>query len=220
WGYLTLALHHALAPLLLLAFAGALVAWARHPRHLLTGATLPFVAAHFLIAHKELRFLLPAAVLAPLLLVMAAWRGDGWPRPLRSPAGRVAAGALLALDLAALAAFTLVPNRAEVRFQRFAYRLWPDRFEAVLLGETPSPWRDAGLPMHFYQPRELALSTAADLGALPARRHLVIAGAFDQPASPELACEALYRSFPGWMENAGPTRRLRGWSLHRCRPSR
>ena len=220
YGYLILAVQHVLAPLLLFAFAGVVAAWMRRPDHLLTAATLPFVAVHTLLAHKELRFLLPVAVLAPLLLVAAAWNGDGWLPALRARVCRVALGALFAFDLLALVALILVPQRPEIGFQRFAYRLEPGRFEAVLLGNTPSPWRAGGLPMHFYQPRELALSQAEGLGQLPRRRYLVVLGAFGRPQAAGFSCRTLYRSFPDWLAPLGPhLDPRRGWSLHRCRPS-
>jgi GPI mannosyltransferase 3 len=220
YGYLTLAAHHVLAPLILFAFAGVAAAWMRRPDHLLTAATFPFVAAHVLIAHKELRFLLPVAVLAPLLLVAAAWSGDGWLPALRGRASRVALGTIFVLDLLALAALTLVPPRPEIGFQRFAYRLDPGRFEAVLLGNTPSPWRAGGLPMHFYQPRELELTQADGLGQLPRRRHLVVLGAFGRPQAEGFSCRTLYRSFPDWLAPLAPyLDPRRGWSLHHCRPT-
>jgi hypothetical protein len=207
-------------PLLLVAFGGALLAWLRRPGHLLTAASLPFVAVHTAIAHKELRFLLPVAVLAPLLLVMAAWNGRDWLGPLRSRAARGSLAVLFGLDLLALAVLTLLPSRPVIGFQRFAYRLDPSRFKGVLLGDTPSPWQAGGLPMHFYRPRELALSRAGDLGQLARRRQLVILGAFERPQAEGFACETLYRSFPGWLARLAPRLdRRRGWSLHRCRPS-
>jgi len=216
YGYLTLALQNALAPLILLAFLGAAVAWVRAPRHVLTAATLPFVLVHALIAHKEMRFLFPLAPLAPYLLALAAApRGELAPWLRRRPA-RVALQAFLVLDLVGLAALTVVPTRPDIGLQRYVYRRWPDRFEAFLLS-SDSPWADGALQMHFYRPRELHLDPLASLDSIKERpRALVIAGPFDRPAQPGFSCEALYRPFPAWVEGLVKDRPVPGHSLHRC----
>ena len=48
----------------LVVMAALLATWLRNPRHAVTWATLPFVALHVLVAHKEARFLFPLAILA------------------------------------------------------------------------------------------------------------------------------------------------------------
>ena len=209
-GYLSMAGESVLAPLILLAFAGAAVAWIRFPTHLLSGASGPFALAHVALAHKEMRFLLPVAPLAPSLLVLAASRGERWLDVLARRPVRLLLGLLLALDLVGLAALAVVPPRPRTAFQRYVYRRWPDRFVAVQL--TPdSPWTTGGLEMHFYRPRELVLQRARSLEeAEPVRRSfLVIASAWQEPAAPGFVCEPLYRPFPQWL------RTLEAWSLPR-----
>ncbi len=78
----------------LVIMAGMLALWLRSPRHAVTWMTLPFVALHVAVAHKEARFLFPLAILAVSFPVLGfapdlprwrktfthiwAWR-DGWP---------------------------------------------------------------------------------------------------------------------------------------------
>ena len=50
--------------------AAMVAMWLRNPRHAVTWATLPFVAAHVLVAHKEARFLFPLAILATAFPVL------------------------------------------------------------------------------------------------------------------------------------------------------
>ncbi|HVW73873.1 MAG TPA: hypothetical protein VHC39_09560 [Rhizomicrobium sp.] len=54
----------------LVLMAGMVAMWLRNPRHAVTWATLPFVLAHVLIAHKEARFLFPLAILATAFPVL------------------------------------------------------------------------------------------------------------------------------------------------------
>jgi phosphatidylinositol glycan class B len=180
YGYVTLALRNVLAPLLLVLYAGTVLAWLRHPGHLLSAATLPFVLVHTLLAHKEMRFLFPVAVLAPSLLALG-WTGLTRAPRLSAHAGRALLKAAFALNLCVLVVWPLVPNRPEVGFQRFVYRRFPERFEAVLLAR--SPFQCAGLPMHFYWPRELKLSEPGSLDATARRRHFVITSVFERPST-------------------------------------
>jgi hypothetical protein len=221
YGYLSLAGESVLAPVVLLAFVGALAAWARFPGHLLSAATAPFVLAHVALAHKETRFLLTVAPFAPALLVLAGSLGPRWLPALGRREVRAVLGLLMALNLGALAVLTLVPPRPQIAFQRYVYRHWPDRFVAVQLSPA-SPWSAAGLEMHFYRPRELMLQRVRSLEeAEPKRRaFLVVGSAWEQPSAPAFSCEALYRPFPDWLrrlEDWSPALRVEGYSLHRCR---
>jgi phosphatidylinositol glycan class B len=222
YGYLSLAGESALAPLFLLAFAGAATAWIRFPAHMLCAATGPFVVVHMALAHKETRFLLPVAPVAPALLVLAASRGEQWLGALARRPVRFLLVLLLGFDLAGLTALALLPPRPRAVLQRFVYRQWPDRFVAVQL--TPdSPWNaGGGLEMYFYRPREVELQRARSLEEAEPRRRsfLVIASAWQEPAAPGVGCEPLYRPFAQWLrrlEAWSPALRVEGHSLHRCR---
>jgi GPI mannosyltransferase 3 len=221
YGYVSLAGGNVLAPILLLAFAGAATAWTRFPGHLLSASSAPFALTHVALAHKEMRFLFPVAPLGPALLVLAGSRGEGWLPLLGRRSVRLLLGLLLALNLAGLAVLTLVAPRPRTAFQRYVYRTWPDRFVAVQL--TPdSPWWSGAGEMHFYRPREVVLQRVSSLGdAEPARRgFLVIASAWEEPSASGVACEPLYRPFPRWvrsLEAWSPALQLEGHSLHRCR---
>jgi phosphatidylinositol glycan class B len=48
----------------LVVMAALLATWLHNPRHAVTWTTLPFVALHALVAHKEARFLFPLVILA------------------------------------------------------------------------------------------------------------------------------------------------------------
>src|SRR5262249_2368654 len=134
YGYLILAAMGVTAPLALLMIAGAVLGCVRNPLHVLTWASVPFFAIHCLIAHKELRFLFPLAAFAPVLLVLGLAASEGARRGLLARLWSARHGmigrALAALNLLALAAFTLVPTRPQLGFQRFVRDHYPDRFNA------------------------------------------------------------------------------------------
>lgn len=65
----------------LIVMAAMAAMWLRNPRHAVTWMTLPFVALHVAVAHKEARFLFPLVILATSFPVLGfspdlpRWRG-------------------------------------------------------------------------------------------------------------------------------------------------
>jgi phosphatidylinositol glycan class B len=218
YGYFWLAATGPAAPLVLLVMAGCIVGWLRWPRHVLTWTTAPFVVVHALIAHKELRFLFPLALLAPVLIVLAlvpAVPPMAWLTRLRhalhGPSGRV----LLGANLVALAAFSLIPTQPQLWFQRFVRERYPSSFDAYLL-RASSPWILNTLVMSFYRPDALALHPVVDLEAIPARRFVLITGGCDLP-DPRVSCALVYRNVPCWVRSVfDRQRRLPAWDLYEC----
>jgi phosphatidylinositol glycan class B len=218
WGYLLVLGLGPLGPLNLLLAAAVVAAWARHPRHVLTWATAPLALVQCVVAHKEVRFLFPIAMLAAPLLVLGLGAA---PRPRWA---RALARAVVVADLVALAALCLLPARAHVSFQRFASRRFPSGLEAYL-AEPRSPWTVGALTMHFYGPPPPGLVPWPGASALVQAgqtRFLLATSSWDglPPVAP-FECRPLYRSVPEWLPP-----RLRGlagakappaWDLHRCR---
>jgi phosphatidylinositol glycan class B len=112
----------------LVLMAGMVAMWLRNARHAVTWATLPFVLAHLLIAHKEARFLFPLAILATAFPVLGfsprlprwretferlwAWR-ESW-----------AAKIVTAISVLAMAYFALYPFgvRPHMPMAQYLYR--------------------------------------------------------------------------------------------------
>jgi len=218
YGYLFVLSHGPFGPLNLLLAAFAVVAWLRHPRHLLTWATAPLALAHCAIAHKELRFLFPIAMLSPLLLALAVG-GVPWRRW-----ARVLAGGVVALDLAALVALCTLPAQPQVAFLRFVAERFPAGLEAFVA--TPySPWAWRGLTPYFYGPPPSGLRPWPGSAALAAagveRLHLVAFSWDEPPPTAPYACRPLYRSVPGWLSRHGWPRAASAtppfaWDLYQC----
>ena len=112
----------------LVIMTGMVAMWLRGPRHVVTWASLPFVALHVAVAHKEARFLFPLAILAtsfPVLgfsPLLSRWRGTfarawewrhGW-----------AAKITTALSLAFMAYLAVYPFgvRPHMPMARYLYR--------------------------------------------------------------------------------------------------
>jgi len=217
YGYLMILARGPVGALNLILAAAAAVAWVRHPRHVLTWATAPLAVVHSAIAHKELRFLFPIAMLAAPLLVLAA---GGLPRRWWA---RVVAAGVLACNLAGLALGCLLPAQPQVAFLRFASRRFPWGLEAFVASPR-SPWVSGELTMWFYGPPPPGLrrwTGASDLVAGGTRRFNLLTSSWDPlPPVEPYACRALYRSAPEWMSRhgwpAGAGAAPRAWDLFRC----
>lgn len=229
YAYLLMPLRHALAPLILVQMAAMLVAFLRHPFHVLTWTAAPYLFVLSCLAHKELRFLFPVAMLGPVFVGLAVTPGEDrlgrslrtlWERR-RHPLGR----ALFALNLVGLVALSTVPCGLEVRFQRFVYDRLPDGLEAVVLTRrSPYLWGTHD-HMYFYRPARLVLHPAGALGEsveAGVRKFHVITPSFvdADTIAPGYDCAPLYRSFPYWgrrFDWFGWQGRTPSWDLYRCR---
>jgi phosphatidylinositol glycan class B len=229
YGYLVMPLRHVLAPLILVQMAAMLVAFVRHPFHVLTWTAAPYLFVLSCLAHKELRFLFPVAVLGPVFVGLAVTLGDDrlgrrlrrlWERR-QNPIGR----GLFALNLAGLVAFSTLPCGLEIRFQRFVYDRMPDGLEAaVRTRRSPYLW-GTGNHMYFYRPSRLVLqppwAVDDDVAAGVHRFHVITPSFVDADTiAPGYECEPLYRSFPYWgghFDWFGWQDRTMTWDLYRCR---
>ncbi len=225
YGYLVIAAHAPAAILVIPTILASFVAWLRKPLHPLTWAVASLFLVHSLIAHKELRFLFPVALATPFLCVLALApcgdRWDAWTGALWRRRHGIVGRALLVLNLLALAAFTSIPTRPQISFQRFIREHYPTGFEAIMT--TPhSPWQANRLQMHFYRPEPLVLHQVdrADLEGMVRRRFLFVTPALDDGALRlrNYACLPLYRSFPDWFRHLAWAEidRVPAWDLYRC----
>ena len=216
WGYLTLLALGPFGPLNLVLAAAVVVAWARHPRHVLTWMTLPLAVVQCAIAHKEVRFLFPIAMLGPVLLALAlrGYTPRGWRRAL--------ATAVVAYDLAGLAALCVLPAQPQVAFLDFVHRRFANGLEAYLAAPS-SPWDWKTLTMHFYgePPRGLRpWPGTVQLAAEGATEWKLVTSSWDGlPRVAPYSCRPLYRSMPAWLAHGSGSSlegRLAGWELYRC----
>jgi phosphatidylinositol glycan class B len=112
----------------LVLMAGMVAMWLRNPRHAVSWATLPFVLAHVLVAHKEARFFFPLAILATSFAVLGfsprlpLWR-ETFARIWQwrhSWAAKITTG----ISVAAMAFFALYPFgvRPHMPMAKYLYR--------------------------------------------------------------------------------------------------
>lgn len=172
----------------LVVMAAMLAMWIRNPRHAVTWATLPFVALHVLVAHKEARFLFPLAILATSFPVLGF---ATWPR-LWSWRNGWAAKAIAALSLAFMAYLAVYPFgvRPHMPMAQYLYRHPP----GAVLSLTPA---FASYPMYKpadYRPVQV---TAAQLDAALAKGPVLLMSRTPTlPPGVHAHATLLYSEFP------------------------
>ncbi len=67
WDYLRLCFNRGIPPVSLFFMITTLLFWIKWPKHLLTWTTVPLFILHCIIGHKELRFIFPIILCAPLM---------------------------------------------------------------------------------------------------------------------------------------------------------
>ena len=131
-----------------------------------TWTAAPLVLAHLLIGHKELRFLFPALMAAPLFLVQA-WLtlGRAWKPLARTPRGLV--WAAMGFNILALAVTTFVPAWTPVRFYQGLWDLKAHTGEPrVLYYSGCHPVESVGSKIWFYRPPGLELQKLSSFSEL------------------------------------------------------
>lgn len=153
-----------------------ILGWLILPKNPLTWATVPFVLAHFVLAHKETRYLFPLISGVPLLVAASYERIRGvWlqfiyryhSRPWVYST-RLATGMLVfvyaGLNFGGLAIASFKPAAVQPKLHSYLYQHAEEIGELKYLGRDP--FELIGLQLDFYRPLQLRVSSGEPLSTL------------------------------------------------------
>lgn len=204
--------------------------WIYLPRHPLTWATLPFMLVHFLIGHKEMRFLFPLANIFPLMLILSvqAIREEARFHRLKTLAQRWRKPLLrlfLTVNTALLLIVSFKPADMQISLYQHIYDHYDPQTSEVLYIER-NPFSRA-VPLSFYKKKELKvrkIENPEELARYVSNSGKTILFATQKfktdPALAGLECDRVYQALPrfvkylnlnNWME------RTPLWTLYECR---
>lgn len=147
WGYFELFFFKAVPPvsiiLLILFFSGLY----KLRMHVLVWIVIPFLAAHFLTGHKEMRFLFPISV--PFLFICTAGSEYFQNNYKNWKSLRLFLKIILALNLILLLIRSIIPSREIVNYYQFVHR-WKEATPLMITFEEDFYYQ-SGLTVHFYQ---------------------------------------------------------------------
>jgi phosphatidylinositol glycan class B len=233
WDYFRRSLTEAFPLLGIFLLSSLFLCWGIAPLSLLTFSTLPFVIFHFVIAHKELRFLFP-------LLGLAPW----WLARLHRPSlGRRSfwRKSLLALNAIALLLTTLTPLAPSLAFlQKLETYLAENPKLTLWSVGNSNPYESGGVELWVYRPsgvRPAPLTPIQFLGckSAPAPTLVLTSHLADLKSLQTQGwnCQRILSQYPGifsdalsWIDRSGlgprinagnPLEtRIRQWALNEC----
>jgi phosphatidylinositol glycan class B len=243
FAYAYLVLTNVFAPVVVLWLVAFGLTIARHPRHVVTWTTVPFLVAHSLLAHKEERFVFPMLLVATSFFVLGFGPGEG--RPVKwatrmwqhrwGAGGKLVAGWNFC-GMVLLAFYPLGWNH-HARFYRLVHDASIEELHAYALGvvrEAP-PYTPAVFDVATTAPEEIG----DDLVAGRARPYLVTPQPRLQTGVAALDGNAtlIDSEMPawniGWFREAvltltdaynamarPPLRQVEWWSLYRLEPQK
>lgn len=204
WYYLEQTLVNAFPPLSILLILGVILYFIFFPRDWITWMFVPFLLAHFLIGHKEIRFLFPIIGFLPVMVIRAADRLlQQWNYAMLDNRGfRISVKVAWALNLFMVAILMFRPADDAMPLYR---QLWTDYSgKARLCFTDDNPYHRARVDIHFYKRQGLSLDHFDSLNAIfpvPGLTTLLVTKKpLDRPIDGFRAV-TVYETYPAWVRH-------------------
>ena len=188
-------------PFSLLFLVGIVGFWWWWPKSLITWVSVPFILAHCLVSHKELRFLFPLLPFLPYAVCVTWERLLGRGRGCEGKWFRWGRVAFWVVSTGLLFGYTFQPPIREIPAQRFVYRTYGEKTEVYYAGR--SLWKHA-YQTRFYQASGLNLIEVDDpsdsrcAGAIGNCVYITTERDQDERLR-ALGHERVYGGYPEWM---------------------
>jgi len=148
WYYFELYFLKLVPPISIVLLVYFFIGLFKNPKHLFTWAIIPFVLVHFLIGHKEIRFLFPMAF---FFIYLAAKGFEGFTvKHQFAKAVKLLLIFSLGLNMLLLVFMAFTPSQVNIKYFHFLYNYSTEK-EAVLLCKEKNPYELAYANFNFYQ---------------------------------------------------------------------
>jgi len=212
WGFL-----RGIPPVSLILILGTVWGWVKMWRHPLTWMTLPLFIFHSLVGHKEVRYLFPSMVLAPLFLLFLYQSfepkfKEWW----NKRSFRYGVNLCLIVNLVALLVASTKPVNPSVNFYSF---LWGQEDITKIYAKDESPFTMLGLDIEFYKKPGFQVEVWNDSIDESGKYIFLRKGNEYFEFAAKKNCRALFLAYPEWILhfNIGNwLSRSRVWSLFKC----
>ncbi|MBL7982737.1 MAG: hypothetical protein JNL52_13125 [Flavobacteriales bacterium] len=198
WYYFTTLVERALPPFSLFFLIGPMILFVVGRRDALTWAVVPFLLAHLLVSHKELRFIFPIIPLLPALVVGGLSKAEEreWLRWLSDRVARSFRMFFLVVHVPLLLVIMFKPAQDDVGFYRELYRLAHPG--DLILHDNDDPFKQ-GLPVWYIRPRGVRVGSVQSTDLRTEGRLLFVSRSRDQAFPSGMRTELLYSAFPDWL---------------------
>jgi len=222
WFYVPEFVVRAIPPISVVLLGLAAIGLYRKPGHVFTWALVPFILAHIVVGHKEMRFLFPM-VFPVLFLAAVGWESLA-ARWQNSKITKVILRLCLFVNAIALIFVCTQPAQERLPYFRFLYRYTKEK-PSRLYVEKENPYRLVGIRSHFYEAPNLNVQVVDHFEML----HDSVLHKGDlllhrQPALPpgplSRRVERIYTYFPDWALQYNVNNwqdRSRIWSIYQVK---
>ncbi len=221
WWYFRLAFNRGIPPLSLILIASTLFGWWKYRKHPLTWMTLPLFIFYSSIGHKELRFIFPITIFAPIYLSFIIFEYRKHVEYILSKKwGLFLTRFLIGLNILFLFISTLRPANPSVNFYKY---LWKNHQIKKIYAHVEDPFFMLGLPIKFYKRKGLEIEIfqkVSDFKSLNGKYIFFRKGKDLVEFEKTPNCKLLYLTYPRFSLNfniGNWLSRSRVWSLFYCR---
>lgn len=208
-----------LSVLILVLFSLFVFAWIFNAKSFHFFILLPFLFVHFIIAHKELRFLYPVFFFVPFICIEGYQSIHKFIKTKNIPHVLTVTFSFLAiLNVVALGVFAIKPANAEALIYRFMEENYPNEKIYYLQAEQPDADAPSRLNMNFYirATKGIAPVTPKELKLLNDGAHVMINDFY--PVA-DLPLKEEFRVIPAWMRKLNYHERMyingANWVIYR-----
>lgn len=162
--YISESIIYLIPPFSLIIISGAIVFWVKKKNHLLTFITFPFVAAHFFVAHKELRFLFPVLNFLPLMFVLIydeIIQYKKWHEIIKN---KIIRGTLIITNVIGLIVFGLSPASSSFKMLNVIYESTLNH-NTILVYKSNNPYNNLN-SLNYFRNNKLKLIALTDTSSI------------------------------------------------------
>jgi phosphatidylinositol glycan class B len=201
WWYISDIFLRAFPPFSLLLIGGFVYFMIKYPKSPITWSMIPFLLVHFLIGHKEERFLYPLIYLLPLVLTKAylalplRFRSDGWAK-----VSTMGASIFLWFNALVLLVVLSKPPEDSIGLYKHVYHV--HRHIDTLYYVKDEPISGASIPVFYYKHRNLEKVNLTDTVGLTLPEEFICFFLADREAQAYFTGyrgEIIFSSFPDWI---------------------
>ena len=202
WFYIRSTFYEGIPPFSLVYIAAVLLFLTFKRKDILTWTLFPFLTIHFLIGHKEMRFLFPILGFLPLIIIQSTdlVRQKWVPGLLEFKAIKYLAKIFWGANLVMLLAIAVSPVDNEIRIFQTIYRNYPAPTTLYFIKEDP--YRRA-LDIYFYKRKNLRIEKVDSVGQIniiPGRTSLFVVRTNPETEGLKLRKKLIYSSYPDWFK--------------------
>ena len=161
WYYLVEIIVKGIPPFSIVIIISTLLIWFYYPKHVLTWITIPYLAIHLLIGHKELRFLFPLVNILPFVLVLSfqVMKEDARFYRIKTRVKnykKLIMYTFLIINTVLLMIVCFKPADMHIYLYQYVYNHY-DSEDTELLYVNKSPFHARAVPVNFYRKKNMKL---------------------------------------------------------------